>query len=96
MNKTDHAIGNVAKGRAMMYSGGNARQQAALQTSNPPGKWVTTIECVFAASTVLSPLVIYKGTTPHDAWLVKDNARVEGWHYAASPKVWSNNVLGYK
>jgi hypothetical protein len=96
MDKTCYAIGNVAKRRAMMYSGGKARKRAALQTSNPRGKWVTTIKCVSAAGTALSPLVIYKGTTPNDAWLIKDNARVEGWHYAASPKDWSNNILGYK
>jgi hypothetical protein len=53
-------------------------------------------QVISAAGSALPPLVIDKGTAPNDAWLVKDNSRVADWHYAALPKGWSNNVLGYE
>jgi hypothetical protein len=44
MDETGYAIGNVAERCAIMYSGSGAQHKAAIQTSNPCGRWVTTIK----------------------------------------------------
>jgi hypothetical protein len=102
MDKTGFAIGNIQQRKGMIYwdviATAAGRRAHALQAKQARGEWVASIECITAKGKVLEPLVIFKGKTVNQAWMLGDVDRglTAGWQYAASLKGWSNNKLGYQ
>jgi hypothetical protein len=103
MDKTGFPIGNVQRGKGVIYRNAVSATAAgkrahALQAKQLPVKWITSIECITAAGKPLNPLHIFKGQKVNQAWMLGDQdwRRTHGWHYAAPLKGWSNNDLGFQ
>lgn len=97
MDETGTAIGDVQRRKVLVYRGTKKRPEG-VQAKQTRGEWVTSVECIRANGYILKPLVILKGKTLNDSWLVGKNHRdkVAGWSFAALQKGWSSQELGYQ
>jgi hypothetical protein len=76
------------------YEQGGYKQH--LQDGNR--EWITTIGCICANGTALSPALIYmsKSGLLQDSWLQDFDPRTQRCYFAASESGWTNNELGYR
>ncbi|KAI7972834.1 hypothetical protein EIK77_000322 [Talaromyces pinophilus] len=61
-------------------------------------EWITTIGCICANGTAISPALIYMAKSGHlqDSWLQDFDPRTQRCFFAASDSGWTNNELGYR
>jgi hypothetical protein len=74
MDETSYAMGDIERQRCFTYVGAEdtrATRGEGLQITQARGKWITSIECVSASGVTLAPYVIYKGSGPNQAWVVR-------------------------
>jgi len=76
-----------------MYEREGIRQR--LQNGNR--EWITTIACICADKTSLSPGLIYQAVSGNlqDSWVQDFNITSHRCFFTASPSGWTNNELGY-
>lgn len=75
------------------YEQGGFKQQ--IQDGNR--EWITTIGCICADGTSLSPGLIYQAISGkiHDTWLQDFDPTEQNCFFASSPSGWTNDELGY-
>jgi hypothetical protein len=61
-------------------------------------EWITTIGCICANGTAISPALIYMAKSGHlqDSWLQDFDPQTQRCFFAASDSGWTNNELGYR
>lgn len=59
-------------------------------------EWITTIACICADGTALSPSLIYQAASGNlqDSWLQDFNPDIHNTFFASSPSGWTNNEIG--
>jgi hypothetical protein len=61
-------------------------------------EWITTIGCICANGTAISPALIYMAKSGYlqESWLQDFDPRTQRCFFAASDSGWTNNELGYR
>ncbi|KAI9046208.1 transposase [Aspergillus affinis] len=97
MDEKGFLIGVLSKGKRIFsrqkYEQGGLNQ--CLQDSNR--EWITTIGCIYADGTALSPGLIYQATSENiqDTWLQDFDPGEHPCFFTSSPSGWTNDDLGY-
>jgi hypothetical protein len=97
MDEKGFLIGMLAKGLRTFskdkYTNRGLKQR--LQDGNR--EWITTIACICADGSSLSPGLIYQATTGNiqDSWLQDFDPKLHTCFFASSPSGWTNDELGY-
>ena len=98
MDEKGFLIGILSKTKRifsrMAYEQGKLKQ--ILQDGNR--EWITTIACICADGTSLSPGLIYQATSGkvQDTWLQDFDPQKQKSFFASSPSGWTNEDLGYQ
>jgi hypothetical protein len=97
MDEKGFMIGMLVKGLRIFseqkYNSGGLKQR--LQDGNR--EWITSIACICADGTSLSPGLIYQATSGNiqDSWLQDFDPKLHACFFASSPSGWTNDELGY-
>jgi hypothetical protein len=97
MDEKGFLIGVLVKAKRIFsklrYEQGGLRQQ--IQDGNR--EWITTIGCICADGTSLSPGLIYQATSGQiqDSWLQDFDPEEQKCFFASSSSGWTNDELGY-
>ena len=98
MDEKGFLIGILAKMKRVFsrrrYEEGGIRQM--IQDGNR--EWITTIACICADGTSLTPALIYQAVSGNiqDTWLQDFDRAVHKAFFASSPSGWTNNNLGLR
>jgi hypothetical protein len=98
MDEKGFLIGILSKMKRIFtkqrYEDGGVKQ--IIQDGNR--EWITTIACICADGTSLTPALIYQALTGNiqDTWLQDFNPAVHKAFFASSPSGWTNNTLGIR
>lgn len=96
MDEKGFLIGVLSKAKRIFskrrFDEGGVRQ--FIQDGNR--EWITTIACICADGSALSPGLIYQATTGNiqDSWLQDFDPQLHKAFFASSPSGWTNNQLG--
>ncbi|CEL05785.1 hypothetical protein ASPCAL06900 [Aspergillus calidoustus] len=98
MDEKGFLIGMLVKGlrifsKQKYITGGGFKQR--LQDGNR--EWITSIACICADGTSLSPGLIYQASTGNiqDSWLQDFDPELHSCFFASSASGWTNDELGY-
>jgi hypothetical protein len=97
MDEKGFLIGILAKGLRIFskqkYKNGGLKQR--IQDGNR--EWITSIACICADGTALSPGLIYQATSGNiqDSWLQDFDPKLHACFFASSRSGWTNDELGY-
>src|SRR6185295_9850706 len=75
---------NGKRNRNAIVKGGNKRT------------WISVIEAINAEGNCIAPAVIFKGADVQAQWFPAELDEYKRWKFAASPKCWTSNDLGYE
>ncbi|KYG39569.1 hypothetical protein M433DRAFT_542940, partial [Acidomyces richmondensis BFW] len=65
MDESGFAIGDSQSSRALI----NVRENSSWKVIQGRQEWITAIECISAAGTVIPPLIIFKAQNTNTAWI---------------------------
>lgn len=88
MDESGFAIGEIEASKCII----NARIRQRLQAKPGRQEWVTTIECICADGTSISPLVIFKAENLNYQWIPASVA--DDWRFSCNTKGWTSNEHG--
>jgi len=86
MDETGNLLSNLTSRKYVLHAADRRKYRGATIKR----QLVTTIECISAAGEYLSPLVIWPAATQRSDWTTHSTP---GWHYACSPKGYSNTTI---
>ncbi|KAI9034731.1 uncharacterized protein KD926_006352 [Aspergillus affinis] len=97
MDEKGFLIGVLAKGKRIFSKKAFERDGMKQRLQDGNREWITTIACICADGTSLSPGLIYQAVSSklQDSWLQDFEVSQHKCFFASSPSGWTNDELGY-
>ena len=70
----------------------DARIRQQYQAKPERQEWITSVECIYADGTSISPLIIFKAENLSHQWIPVNIA--EDWKFSCNSKEWTSNFYG--
>ena len=88
MDESGFSIGEIEASRRII----DARIRQQYQAKPGRQEWVTSVECICADGTSISPLIIFKAENLSHQWIPANIA--ENWKFSCNSKGWTSNYHG--
>ena len=93
MDETGYGMGMEQPTQIIHDTAEEDRKAKSMKLSEGQTEWVSTLECIRADGTALSPMVIYKAEGHLNPGWIPNDSSLAGWMWKTSKTGWTNDYL---